>query len=192
VHIVGAGSCTVTASQPGNANYAAAPDVSQTFAIAKVSQTISFGTLVDRTYGDGDFGVGATASSGLPVSFAAGGNCTVAAAIVHLTGAGSCTVTASQAGNANYSAAADVARSFSIARPPLTPAASCKVPNVVGKSLAAARRALTQRHCRVGKVSHAYSRKHKKGTVSSQSRRPGRILARNAKVNVVVSRGRKP
>jgi len=192
VHIVGAGSCMVTASQPGNANYAAGLDASRTFAIAKASEAISFGTLADKTYGDADFGVTATASSGLAVSFAAGGNCTVAGAIVNLTGAGSCTITASQAGNANYSAAADVARSFTIARPPLTPAASCKVPKVVGKSLAAAKRALKQRHCRVGKVSYAYSSKRKKGTVSSQSRRPGKVLARNAKVNVVVSRGRKP
>jgi beta-lactam-binding protein with PASTA domain len=66
------------------------------------------------------------------------------------------------------------------------------VPKLVGKSLAAAKRALKNNHCRVGKVSYAYSNKHKKGIVSSQSRRPGKVLARNAKVNVVVSRGRKP
>jgi len=191
VHIAAAGSCTVTAAQPGNANYAAAPDVARGFAIAKASQAISFGALVDRRSGDADFGVAATASSGLAVSFAASGACTVSGAIVHLIGAGSCAITASQAGNANYTAAAEVVRSFSIARPPVTPAARCKVPNVVGKSLAAAKRALKQRHCRVGRVSYAYSSKRKKGTVSSQSRRPGRALARNAKVDVVLSRGRR-
>jgi chitinase len=181
----------VTASQPGSANIGAAAAVVRTFAIAKASQTISFGALADRTFGDPDFTVTATASSGLAVPLAAGGSCTVAGAIVHLTGAGSCTITASQAGNANYDAAAPVARAFSIATRPLTPPPGCKVPKLVGKSLAAAKRALKQKHCRVGKVSHAYSRKHKKGTVSSQSRRAGKVLARNAKVDVVVSRGRR-
>jgi len=47
----------VTASQPGNANYAAGLDASRTFAIAKASEAISFGTLADKTYGDADFGV---------------------------------------------------------------------------------------------------------------------------------------
>ena len=56
----------------------------------------------DKTYGDPDFDVSATASSGLAVSFGASGSCTVSGQTVHLTGAGTCTITASQAGNANY------------------------------------------------------------------------------------------
>jgi hypothetical protein len=116
VHLTGAGSCTITASQPGNATYAPAPPVSQVFAVAKGSQTISFAPLPGRTYGDPDFAVSATASSGLPVSFSASGSCTVSGSTVHLTGAGSCTITASQAGNANYDAAASVARTFAVAK----------------------------------------------------------------------------
>jgi len=116
----------------------------------------------------------------------------VGGAIFHLTGAGSCNVTASQSGDTNYNAAPEVAQSFAIARPPLTPATICRVPRVVGKSLAGAKLALKQRHCRAGKVSYAYSRKSKKGIVTSQSRRSGRVLAANAKVNLVVSRGRRP
>ncbi len=42
------------------------------------------------------------------------GNCTVSGNTVHLTSAGSCTITASQAGNANYQPAANVQRSFTI------------------------------------------------------------------------------
>ncbi len=34
MHLTSVGSCTVTASQLGNANYNAAPDVSRTFSIA--------------------------------------------------------------------------------------------------------------------------------------------------------------
>src|SRR5262249_44157824 len=93
-----------------------AADVPQTFTIAKASQTISFGALANHTFGDPDFTVGATASSGLTVTFSALGNCTVAGSTVHLTGAGSCTITASQAGNANFSAAIDVPQSFTIAK----------------------------------------------------------------------------
>jgi uncharacterized repeat protein (TIGR01451 family) len=116
VHITGAGSCTITASQGGDSNYNAAADVEQPFNIAKANQTIIFDPLNDKTYGDGDFSVSATASSGLPVSFAAGGNCTVTGATVHITGAGSCTITASQTGDANYNAASSVDRSFNIAK----------------------------------------------------------------------------
>jgi hypothetical protein len=116
VNFVGVGSCTVAADQAGNAGFLAAPQVTQTFAVGKADQTITFAALDDKTFGDPDFLVSASASSGLGVSFTAGGNCTVATATVHLTGAGSCTVTASQAGNANYSPAADVPRTFSIGK----------------------------------------------------------------------------
>jgi hypothetical protein len=185
VHLTGAGSCTVTASQSGNLNYNPAPDVSQTFAIAKAGQSISFGPLENKKYGAADFRVSATATSRLPISFAARGRCTVRGATVHLTGAGSCTVTASQPGNANYNAAPDVSRTFSIAPAP------CRVPKVVGKRVAAAKSTIARRHCRAGKVGYAYSRKRKRGIVISQSRRPGKVLPARAKINLVVSRGRR-
>ena len=60
---------TVEANQAGNANYSAAPAVDQSFTIAQASQTISFGTLANQTYGNAPFTVSATASSGLAVSF---------------------------------------------------------------------------------------------------------------------------
>jgi hypothetical protein len=120
VTITGAGSCTVTASQAGNDSYDAAPDVPHAFAIGKASQTILFGALADRTFGDAPFSVSATGGgSGNAVTFAALGNCSVLGNLVTLTAPGSCTVTASQAGNANYTAAADVPRSFTIAAPPV-------------------------------------------------------------------------
>ena len=136
-------------------------------------------------YGARDFRVSATASSGLPVSLASSGRCTVSGATVHLTGAGSCTVTAAQPGDANYNAAPRVSRTFSIARAP------CRVPKVVGKRVAFAKRTIAQRHCRTGKVGYAYSRKRKKGIVISQSRRPGRVLPARSKINLIVSRGRR-
>ena len=103
---------------------------------------------------------------------------------VHLTGAGSCTMTASQPGDANYNPAPDVSQTFSIAP------ATCRVPKVVGKRLPSAKRTIARRHCRTGKVRHAYSRKRKKGIVISQSRRPGRVLPAGSKISLIVSRGR--
>ena len=52
------------------------------------SQTITFGALSNKTFGDADFTVGATSSSGLAVTFTASGSCTVTGTSVHLTGAG--------------------------------------------------------------------------------------------------------
>jgi uncharacterized repeat protein (TIGR01451 family) len=116
VHITGAGTCSVTASQAGDANYNAAANVERSFNVAKASQSITFGALSDKTYGDADFSVSASASSGLTVSFNAAGACAVTGSTVHINGAGSCTVTASQPGDANYNAASDVAQSFQIAK----------------------------------------------------------------------------
>jgi trimeric autotransporter adhesin len=186
VHITGAGSCTITASQPGGAGYPAATSESRTFAIAKASQTITFAALANKKLGDPDFTVSASASSRLAVAFAASGRCTVTGARIHLTGAGTCTVTASQAGNANYNAAPALARSFSIGPIPQR----CKVPNVVGKSLARAKALIKQRHCLTGTVTKAYSRK-RKNVVIGQSRRPGRLMPANSKINLTISRGRR-
>jgi len=60
------------------------------------------------------FGLSATASSGLPVTYViTSGPATVAGSVLTVTGSGIITVTASQAGNVNYSAAAPVSRTFS-------------------------------------------------------------------------------
>lgn len=89
---------------------------SGTLVIAKGTQSISFSALSARTFGDADFTVDATASSGLAVSFIASGNCTGTGTTVSITGAGSCTVTAQQGGNGNFLAAADVGQSFTIGK----------------------------------------------------------------------------
>jgi serine protease AprX len=61
-------------------------------------QMIVFPAISDKIYGDPDFSPDATASSGLPVSFSANGSCSVVDGMIHITGVGDCTVTASQAG----------------------------------------------------------------------------------------------
>jgi choice-of-anchor A domain-containing protein len=82
----------------------------------KADQTISFNVPAFNYFpypsGNNTFTVGATASSGLPVSFSASGPCSVNGTTVTITGVGACVITASQAGNANYSPAQPVSRTF--------------------------------------------------------------------------------
>ncbi len=115
---VGAGTCTVNANQAGNGNYNAATMVPQSFTVAKANQTISFGALTGKTYGDAPFSVTATATSGLPVTFTAATTdvCTVSSSTVIISTAGTCTITANQAGNANYNVATPVSQSFTVAK----------------------------------------------------------------------------
>ncbi|HEY2355525.1 MAG TPA: Ig-like domain-containing protein [Gaiellaceae bacterium] len=88
--------------------------------VAKADQTITFATPADRTYGDANFDPGATSSSGGAVFYGASGACSIVGGTVHLTGAGSCSVTASQAGDADYNAAPQAQRTFSIAKAALS------------------------------------------------------------------------
>jgi len=112
------GTCTIQAAQAGNAIYSAAPNVSQSFSVAKADQSITFGALANKTYGDPAFAVSATASSGLAVAFSSltTSVCTVSASAVTIKTGGNCTVQAAQAGNASYSAAPSVNQSFTIAK----------------------------------------------------------------------------
>jgi len=55
-----AGSCSITANQVGNATYATAAPVTQSFNVGPVSQTIAFGALSDVTYGVAPFTITAT------------------------------------------------------------------------------------------------------------------------------------
>jgi List-Bact-rpt repeat protein/PASTA domain-containing protein len=67
----------------------------------------------------------------------------------------------------------------------------CHVPNVKGKTLAKARRALTRANCRVGKIRKAHSARVKKGRVISQRPAPRTVLPNHAKVALKVSTGKK-
>ena len=113
--ITGAGTVTVTASQAGNANYAAATPVSQTIVVSPASQMITFNPISPQTQG-ASLTLTATATSGLPVSFTSltTSVCTVSGTTATLVNAGTCTIQASQAGNANYAAATPVSQSFPV------------------------------------------------------------------------------
>jgi hypothetical protein len=88
------------------------------------AQTITFAQLPGQALAAGTLALTATASSGLPVSYVANpaNVCTVANTTATLVGAGICRITAVQNGDATFTAAPTVARSFSI---------SVEVPNPV-------------------------------------------------------------
>jgi len=85
-----------------------------------VAQTITFNAIPDVTYGAGPITLTATASSGLPVTYAVTGAVTVSGSALTIIGAGPVTVTAAQVGNGNYAAATPVLRSFTVAPALLT------------------------------------------------------------------------
>ena len=88
-----------------------------TVTVGKLAQTISFDSISDKTFGDYPFSPYATASSGLPVNFSIiSGPATVSGNVVTITGTGTVTIRALQDGNADYTAAAMVERSFNVAK----------------------------------------------------------------------------
>jgi hypothetical protein len=123
VTITAAGICTVTANQAGDAAFNPAPALSQPFTILKANQTINFGALPNKRFGDPPFRISATSSSGLPVTFSASGACTLAGNTVTLTGTGRCSIKASQAGNTNYNRASDVIQTTNSKRKVFVPVA---------------------------------------------------------------------
>jgi hypothetical protein len=111
------GTCTIQATQPGNTTYAAAPVVSQSFAVNRVTQTITFANPGTQTYGT-PLTLRATASSGLPVSFVSTTTsvCTVSGNSVTFLKAGFCGIEAKQLGYGGLTPATPIGQIFSVIR----------------------------------------------------------------------------
>ena len=89
-------------------------------ALVKNPQTVTFAPLSNRTYGDPDFSLSATASSTLGVTYSVvSGPATVNGNTVTVTGVGTVTIRASQSGDANW-AAASSDQTFTVAPKALT------------------------------------------------------------------------
>lgn len=95
-----------------------------TLTVDQQSQAITFSaTASSKTYGDADFSLAATASSGLPVVYNSSNPSAAtidAAGTVHILSAGTTTITASQSGNSNFSAAATLTQIVTINKASLT------------------------------------------------------------------------
>jgi hypothetical protein len=115
VTLLTVGTCTIAANQAGDTTYAAAPTVTQSFAVLQ-SQTISFSSPGNQSVG-GPLTLAATSNSGLPVTYTSltPTVCTVSGNTVNLLGAGTCTITANQSGNGTYGSASTVTQSFTVA-----------------------------------------------------------------------------
>jgi len=116
VHITGTGTAIITASQGGNNLYYSAIDVTVTLTVNKAVQTITFGALVPRTYGDPDFDASATASSSLNVTFTSDNTevAVITGGLIHIVNAGTALITASQSGDQNFNPAPDVTQTLII------------------------------------------------------------------------------
>lgn len=118
---------SVVGAYPITAGGAAAANYTITYASGTLSvypgiQTISF-NATPKTYGDPDFALSASASSGLPVTYSSS-NPAVATVdvqgIVHIVSAGIVTITASQLGNGNYIATTNINQQLTINKAALT------------------------------------------------------------------------
>jgi hypothetical protein len=117
----GTGSCVVDANQAGNANYLAAPQVSQTTTLGLASQAIAitstaptpgeFGTTYTITATGGGSGNAVTFSSSSAGCTASGTN---GSTITFSSATGTCVVDADQAGDTNYSAAPQISQSITL------------------------------------------------------------------------------
>lgn len=113
--ITGVGTIIIKAQQPGDDIYSAATSKYDTIVVVKGAQVISFDSIPGKMYRVGSFSINASSSAGLSVTKAiVSGNATISGSTVHLTGAGTITIRATQAGNANYNAATPVDRTFCV------------------------------------------------------------------------------
>ena len=125
------GSIIITASQGGNGTYSAAPDVTQPLTViddTQQAQTITWSqTLGTRAFGVADLNLTASTNSGLTITYLSSDS-TVAKIVnvsgaddvngtyLQVIGAGTATITATQAGNGQYQAASPVAKSVTVTK----------------------------------------------------------------------------
>ena len=84
--------------------------------MTKVPQIITFNTLTDASLNAGTYTLSASASSGLAVSFSSSDTsvASVSGTTLSLIKGGSISIIASQGGDGNYSAAANVSQSLTV------------------------------------------------------------------------------
>lgn len=112
------GTCFIAATKAASTNYLAATSANLTFTFTASAQTISFTQPADKTYGDADFTLTASATSTLSITFASSTTsvCTVSGNTVSIVTAGTCTLTADQSGNSSFAAASTVTKSFTVSK----------------------------------------------------------------------------
>jgi hypothetical protein len=100
VQIVGGGTCTLTYQSEANTSYLASDLYKVSFEVTRDPQTITFAPVATVDIETKSLILAATASSGGAVSFSSTSteNCTISGSTLNLLKAGSCVITATQAG----------------------------------------------------------------------------------------------
>ena len=113
--MIATGTCSIDFLQTGNATYLGAPAVGTSF-VVRLAQTITFPTITGTEVAGTKLTLSASSTSGLGVAFTSTtpAVCTVSGTSASLLTAGTCSISAAQAGNATYAAAAPVAQSFTV------------------------------------------------------------------------------
>ena len=118
VQITGAGSCTITASQPGNSTYAAATDVPRAFSIAKATQAaVTINAPASLTSGSAATLMSGGGNGSGAVTFSVGSStgCSVSGDQLSVTiVTGTCSVSATKAADSNYNAASSGSASVTL------------------------------------------------------------------------------
>jgi large repetitive protein len=112
--LLAAGYCHILATQVGNGAYFAV-SAGQNILVHHANQTITFSAIPGKEVGT-IFNLTATTTSGLPITFTSTTPtiCSVSGTTADLLNTGTCTIQASQAGNAAYFGAGPVTRSFTV------------------------------------------------------------------------------
>ena len=118
IHIVTAGTCTVTANQSGNTNYNAATQVSRSITIARATSTISVTGMTSYAYTGSAQGPSTNTKSGsvgtVTYSYQGTGSTLYSATATKPTNVGSYTVIATLAEDSYYASAISSAYAFDI------------------------------------------------------------------------------
>lgn len=123
IRLLNVGTCTVLATQAGNATYERAPSIERSFTIVQGSQTIGLGVLTDRAFDPTALqALPRYSSASLPLNYA---GLTSSVCNPEFNGAGfelrvfrpgTCTIRAEQEGTSTYRAADPVTRTFEVLR----------------------------------------------------------------------------
>jgi hypothetical protein len=131
---------TFTVTATNSAGSGAASTTSNNVSPSLTVQTITFNALPTKTYGDIAYSLDATSDAGLAISYAS--NNTAVASVsgntVTIVGAGTANITASQAGNAAYAAAANVVQQLIVNKKAVTVTATTDTKTYDGTTVSAA------------------------------------------------------
>ncbi|MFL6159763.1 MAG: lamin tail domain-containing protein, partial [Marmoricola sp.] len=120
VHFEHPGPCTINARQAAAPGFLAG-SATQSVTVGKAPQTITFAQPASTVYGGAGVPLVASADSGLPVTLTSQTPtvCQVDGSSANPAGAGTCVVTATQAGDGDHLAAAPVSRAATVAKAPV-------------------------------------------------------------------------